>query len=343
MKSCYVLLFLCTLNWYLPYSRADKNTEQGDVEALPWIIRQIVFLPIVRSGLFGLFRDLSKPQTYGVTNAANYRISSEEGGSLGAWYMWPETGMKELSMLGRNDTLIVYMHGNSASRGFGHRIQLYKLLNQLGYYVLSFDYRGYGDSSEIKLCERSVVEDGINVLKWVTNQFNGTRNDSMSSMEEPMVIVWGHSLGTAIATHTLSKWNNTQGIRVSGLVLESPFNTMEDEVKHFSVGRMLSNVLDVSSKLKAADTEFRSNDYLQEVEQPTLILHSEDDPIVPSALGEKLFNSAVEAGKTNIRFKKFSENYFLRHRYMYRAPGIEKYIQELWNSSSEYRQSLESF
>ena len=46
---------------------------------------------------------------------------------------------------------------------------------------------------------------------------------------------------------------------------------------------------DVSSKLKAADTEFRSNDYLQEVEQPTLILHSEDDPIVPSALGKTGF------------------------------------------------------
>ena len=28
-----------------------------------------------------------------------FRISSEEGGSLGAWYMWPETGMKEPSSI----------------------------------------------------------------------------------------------------------------------------------------------------------------------------------------------------------------------------------------------------
>ena len=34
------------------------------------------------------------------------------------------------------------------------------------------------------------------------------------------------------------------------------------------------------------------------------------------------------------RFKKFSENYFLRHRYMYRAPGIEKYIQVTFKNTT---------
>ena len=88
--------------------------------------------------------------------------------------MWPEGSTKtNISQLERNDTLIVYMHGNSANRGFGHRLELYRLiysfkilfvenlkikhltyfsfLSKMGYYVVAFDYRGFGDSSIVDL------------------------------------------------------------------------------------------------------------------------------------------------------------------------------------------------
>ena len=41
---------------------------------------------------------------------------------LGAWFMWPEGGSSRPRDLPKDSTLIVYFHGNSQDRGFGHRV-----------------------------------------------------------------------------------------------------------------------------------------------------------------------------------------------------------------------------
>ena len=45
---------------------------------------------------------------------------------LGAWWLWPEGGHARPGGLGAGDTLVLYLHGNSMDRGFGHRVALYK-------------------------------------------------------------------------------------------------------------------------------------------------------------------------------------------------------------------------
>ena len=55
----------------------------------------------------------------------------------------------------------------------------------------------------------------------------------LQSQARPRIVLWGHSLGTAIATRTLMEIQEQTGDLVAGLVLESPFNKMEDELKHF--------------------------------------------------------------------------------------------------------------
>ena len=61
---------------------------------------------------------------------------------------------------------------------------------------------------------------------------------------------------------------------------------------------------------------------------PCLVLHAEDDRIVPSYLSEKLVNTTTAGGKTNIDFVMFDKKHKLRHRYIYRAPGISNIIQD---------------
>ena len=61
---------------------------------------------------------------------------------------------------------------------------------------------------------------------------------------------------------------------------------------------------------------------------PCLILHAEDDRIVPSHLSERLVNTASAAGKTNIDLVLFEREHKLRHRYIYRAPGIANIIKD---------------
>ena len=69
------------------------------------------------------------------------------------------------------------------------------------------------------------------------------------SSAAPHILLWGHSLGTAIATRTLATLEAEEeaGARVQGLVLESPFNKMEDEVKSFSAAQWTSWLLGVVS------------------------------------------------------------------------------------------------
>ena len=66
------------------------------------------------------------------------------------------------------ETVILYCHGNGSNRSQQHRVELYKVLLSLGFYVLAFDYRGYGDSTNIKPSETSVVSDARAALQWVT-------------------------------------------------------------------------------------------------------------------------------------------------------------------------------
>ena len=64
---------------------------------------------------------------------------------------------------------------------------------------------------------------------------------------------------------------------------------MRDEVAAF---RLLSSAarvfIDVDRLLSEADLEFDSQANLSSVREPVLILHAEDDPIVPHELGKWL-------------------------------------------------------
>ena len=61
---------------------------------------------------------------------------------------------------------------------------------------------------------------------------------------------------------------------------------------------------------------------------PALVLHAEDDKIVPSYLSERLVSTAKAGGKSNIELVLFDRKHSLRHRYIYRAPGISNIVQD---------------
>jgi len=295
----------------------DQITNSTQASGLPNFIQKVVFFQLVRSYLFRTRESLLKPDSYGLERATNFYIQGQDKEDiLGAWFMWPEGGHERPRELPQDSTLVVYFHGNSQDRGFGHRVSLYEMLLGQGLHVLAIDYRSFGDSSRVPLTEQTVVDDGLAVLDWVKSELG----DSSAQ-----VIVWGHSLGTSIATRALVASNFTQ---VSGLVLESPFNTMEDEVKKFKTARFAAWIggLDIKEELEKANVEFRTESWLPQVTQPVLVLHSDDDPIVPAYLGQRLVERTKEAGKEDIQLVRFGKGNRLRHRYIYRAPGIKEYL-----------------
>lgn len=83
----------------------------------------------------------------------------------------------------------------------------------------------YGDSTPAKLSEPAVVSDSVQLYKWLQKQTTAN------------IYVWGHSLGTALSTHTV-KMLRREGIVPYGLMLESPFTTMQEEITLHPIGRV---------------------------------------------------------------------------------------------------------
>jgi len=62
------------------------------------------------------------------------------------------------------------------------------LLQDLDCHVITFDYRGYADSTDVPPSETGVVTDGTFVYRWVKELVGQNSNAQL--------FVWGHSLGT---------------------------------------------------------------------------------------------------------------------------------------------------
>ena len=79
--------------------------------------------------------------------------------------------------------------------------------------------------------ETGVVQDAKSVYYWLVSQLDG---------DSDRIIVWGHSLGSGVAGHLVSLLTQ-EGTGPAGLVLESPFNNIYDEVKIKFSGRTKKN------------------------------------------------------------------------------------------------------
>ena len=98
---------------------------------------------------------------------------------------------------------------------------------------------------------------------------------------------------------------------------------------------------DIGEVLCSAGVQFLTEEYLPGIQAPALVLHSDDDHIVPSYLGERLVNYSMERGKENIQLVRFGAELGLRHRYIYRAPGIEEIVMAFVQKTELFRENMD--
>ncbi|WP_350285917.1 alpha/beta fold hydrolase [uncultured Croceitalea sp.] len=156
--------------------------------------------------------------------------------------------------------VILYFHGNAGDLSRWGEIATY--FAQLQYDVIIMDYRTYGKSTG-KLSEQNLFEDAQMFYDHTLRYYS-----------ENEIIVYGRSLGTAIATR-LSSQN-----KPSKLILETPFYNLYDVAK----SRFPFLPLKVLLKYK-----FESNEHIKKVTCPITIFHGTDDSIVPYESGKSLF------------------------------------------------------
>ncbi len=180
--------------------------------------------------------------------------------SLRAWYreMMSESGRP----------IVLYMHGNTGSRAREHRVDQYVFLRRLGYHVVCFDYRGYADSSQDIPTKRGVVTDGHAMYNYVREY---------SRPGGAPVFVWGHSLGTAVASAVVANLC-AAGDPPDALVLESPFNNIRDEIREHPMSYLWRKMpyFDwfFAGSLNKSDVAFFSDDCIKKIHIPILILHA---------------------------------------------------------------------
>jgi len=163
--------------------------------------------------------------------------------------------------------VLLYLHGNGEN--IGANVERAMKFHHLGLDVLLIDYRGYGHSQGKFPKESQVYQDAQAAWDYLV------KKQSISPQD---IIVYGHSLGGAIAIDLAVKNPSFRG-----LIVESTFTSMRDMVDHQGIYGLLPADLLLTQK-------FNSKNKVQDLNMPILLIHGTLDEVVPAYMSQVLFD-----------------------------------------------------
>lgn len=183
------------------------------------------------------------------------RLTTSDGVRIAAWYV-PCEGARGSA---------IFCHGNAGN--ISHRLREIVAWHGLGFHVLVFDYRGFGES------EGSPNEEGTYLDAEAAWQFvTSVKGESPSR-----IVLAGRSLGGAVAIELARR-------HVPGaLVVESTFTSLPD------VGQRVYWYLPVRLLMSYRYDSIRK---VCDIACPKLFLHGTDDRLIPIAMARRLFDAA---------------------------------------------------
>lgn len=295
----------------------------------PWILGQVIFAHLLR---FPFFVDLSRPEDV-LNHTCNFYLNTEDGISVGVWHTLPASQWEKSARrspewyqetLGDGTPVIIYLHGNTGTRAINHRVQLVKILSAAGYHVLSLDYRGFGDSTGDP-SEAGLTNDALYLYHWVKKHSRGS-----------LVCLWGHSLGSGVATNAAVKIQ-AQGSAVDALILEAPYTSVGEVVVNHRFTKMYRFLPGFESLLwnimKMTNIVFANDKNLKSLISPLLILHSEDDNVVPYHMGLELYEISLQTQRkfntdAHVDMISYSASLGFSHRNIYLDPNLSGVVRK---------------
>jgi len=219
------------------------------------LIRSIIFLYCFFAVIGMCFSDRlifqPPPPSYDASDKRILTFLGTDSNTISAIYL-PATS---------NNFTIFFCHGNAED--IGNRIPFFEMLNELGFGVFCFDYRGYGLSTG-KPSEKKTYADSETAFAYLTNNLG---------VPPKKIILHGQSLGGGVVVPLAAKNN------VAGLILESSFVT---------AFRVLTRI-----PILPFD-KFKNIDKIKKVNCPVLIIHGIKDMVIAPWHGKKLFEAANE-------------------------------------------------
>ncbi len=178
-----------------------------------------------------------------------------DGTRLFGWYV----------QAARSPAVMLWCHGNAGN--IIHRLENLAALHAIGLSVFLFDYRGYG-RSEGSPSEPGLYQDALAAYEVLVA---GNR------IPPGRVVMFGRSLGASVAGDLASRRPP------AGLILESAFPSVETLARHHYWG--LPAEVFVRARFNLAEK-------LRTVRCPVLVIHGDDDRIIPMKMGRAVFDAA---------------------------------------------------
>jgi len=187
---------------------------------------------------------------------------------------WFQPGASLLANPGTRQPAVLFCHGVQDSADSN----MADFIKKAGYTVLSFDYRGFGNSSKADLSAEALAEDS-----WAAFEYLRSRPD----VDPDRIAIYGHSLGASMALGVGSRAFR-ENIPVACVVSASAFSTYRRAMNDFfPIGGFMIGGTD------APDPE----DWASQLGNiPLLITHGADDDILPVYHAQRIASAAKDAG-----------------------------------------------
>jgi uncharacterized protein len=221
-------------------------------------------------------------------------------------YETPEWDLAMHGWLYRPETegprqVMIYFHGNGENLETMRLSGMLKELETLQIPFLVVDYPGYG-LSQGKPSEASILRHSSTATKWLKQSF-----------PDHSLILCGWSLGASVAIQTAA-----DAKKANGLIALSVWTSLQDVAAlHFPEWLVRFTLRERFDALKSA----------QKIQFPTLMIHGEQDDLIPASQGKKVAQ-AIPSGARWISLPKVGHNDLLAQ------PAV-------WNEIRTFLQSLE--
>lgn len=201
-----------------------------------------------------------RPVSAGLPNVEEVLINTPDGHTLVTWYAKAEPGQPT----------ILYIHGNSGT--LADRAERFGAFTKRGRGIMMMAYRGYSGSTG-RPSEQANIADAK--LAYDTLIDKGVAAED--------IVIYGESIGTGIAIRVAAE-NFT-----AGLILDAPYTSIVD------VAELCYPYL--PARLMMRD-RYETMRHISNIHTPLLVIHGEQDAIIPVEMGRKVAQSA--SGPTEI-------------------------------------------
>ncbi len=226
-----------------------------------YVIALAVTFAIQRDLIY--FREMSsklrEPGVLAIAGSTRVTIPTNDGEKLAGWYLPP-----------RDEAGPVFLFFHGKGGGLERKTQRWAAISGHGAGVLAISYRGYPGSTGSP-SEKGLYEDARSAYAWLRQKF-----------EPADIVLHGLSLGTGVAAKLAAE------VDARALILEAPYTALVDVAgdrhPYFPVSFLMWD-------------QFPTRDIIAKIDMPLLIVHGDQDRVIPLDHARRLFELAHEPKK----------------------------------------------